>query len=119
MNYMCVIWIKAILNYTVYIWKIILIVLYTFINSGITNGFVYTLYMFGWDVGLTVDSAPSDYFHGVFYQQLVFTWDFKMASSGGEGEHEWTAAVRPLLSASYTAFETKELPQLIGSIINR
>ncbi|MEQ2248008.1 E3 ubiquitin-protein ligase ubr4, partial [Ilyodon furcidens] len=41
-----------------------------------------------------------------------------MASSGGEGEHEWTAAVRPLLSASYTAFETKELPQLIGSIIN-
>uniref|UniRef100_A0A3B4FTU0 Ubiquitin protein ligase E3 component n-recognin 4 n=1 Tax=Pundamilia nyererei TaxID=303518 RepID=A0A3B4FTU0_9CICH len=41
-----------------------------------------------------------------------------MASSGGDGEHEWTAAVRPLLSASYTAFETKELPQLIGSIIN-
>ncbi|TWW56459.1 E3 ubiquitin-protein ligase UBR4 [Takifugu flavidus] len=41
-----------------------------------------------------------------------------MAASGGEGEHEWTAAVRPLLSASYTAFETKELPQLIGSIIN-
>ncbi|XP_057678820.1 E3 ubiquitin-protein ligase UBR4 isoform X1 [Corythoichthys intestinalis] len=41
-----------------------------------------------------------------------------MASSGGNGEHEWTAAVRPLLSASYTAFETKELPQLIGSIIN-
>lgn len=42
-----------------------------------------------------------------------------MASSGGHGEHEWTAAVRPLLSASYTAFETKELPLLIGSIINR
>lgn len=42
-----------------------------------------------------------------------------MASSGGDGEPEWTAAVRPLLSASYTAFETKELPQLIGSIINR
>ncbi|XP_065141997.1 E3 ubiquitin-protein ligase UBR4 isoform X2 [Paramisgurnus dabryanus] len=41
-----------------------------------------------------------------------------MASSGGDGEPEWTAAVRPLLSASYTAFETKELPQLIGSIIN-
>ncbi|KAK2851204.1 hypothetical protein Q5P01_007480 [Channa striata] len=41
-----------------------------------------------------------------------------MASSGGDGEHEWTAAVRPLLSASYTAFETKELPRLIGSIIN-
>ncbi|KAK7896704.1 hypothetical protein WMY93_022029 [Mugilogobius chulae] len=40
-----------------------------------------------------------------------------MASSGGD-EHEWTAAVRPLLSASYTAFETKELPQLVGSIIN-
>lgn len=49
----------------------------------------------------------------------VFQLDFKMASSGGDGEHEWTAAVRPLLSASYTAFETKELPQLIGSIINR
>lgn len=48
-----------------------------------------------------------------------FLGDFKMASSGGDGEHEWTAAVRPLLSASYTAFETKELPQLIGSIINR
>uniref|UniRef100_A0A673KP75 E3 ubiquitin-protein ligase UBR4 n=1 Tax=Sinocyclocheilus rhinocerous TaxID=307959 RepID=A0A673KP75_9TELE len=44
--------------------------------------------------------------------------DLKMASSGGDGEPEWTAAVRPLLSASYTAFETKELPQLIGSIIN-
>uniref|UniRef100_W5MAW8 Ubiquitin protein ligase E3 component n-recognin 4 n=1 Tax=Lepisosteus oculatus TaxID=7918 RepID=W5MAW8_LEPOC len=42
----------------------------------------------------------------------------KMASSGGDGEPEWTAAVRPLLSASYTAFETKELPQLVGSIIN-
>lgn len=42
-----------------------------------------------------------------------------MASSGGDVEHEWTAAVRPLLSASYTAFETKDLPQLIGSIINR
>ncbi|KAJ8017247.1 hypothetical protein DPEC_G00015820 [Dallia pectoralis] len=41
-----------------------------------------------------------------------------MATSGGDGEPEWTAAVRPLLSASYTAFETKELPQLIGSIIN-
>ncbi|XP_053096736.1 E3 ubiquitin-protein ligase UBR4 isoform X3 [Pangasianodon hypophthalmus] len=41
-----------------------------------------------------------------------------MASSGGDGEPEWTAAVRPLLSASYTAFETKELPQLVGSIIN-
>uniref|UniRef100_A0A8C2KCQ3 Ubiquitin protein ligase E3 component n-recognin 4 n=1 Tax=Cyprinus carpio TaxID=7962 RepID=A0A8C2KCQ3_CYPCA len=44
--------------------------------------------------------------------------DLKMASSGGDGEPEWTAAVRPLLSASYTAFETKELHQLIGSIIN-
>ncbi|XP_017342515.1 E3 ubiquitin-protein ligase UBR4 isoform X1 [Ictalurus punctatus] len=41
-----------------------------------------------------------------------------MASSGGDGEPEWTAAVRPLLSASYTSFETKELPQLVGSIIN-
>ncbi|MGH0168045.1 UNVERIFIED_CONTAM: hypothetical protein FKN15_073672 [Acipenser sinensis] len=41
----------------------------------------------------------------------------KMASSGGDGEPEWTAAVRPLLAASYTAFETKELPQLVGSII--
>ncbi|XP_058849008.1 E3 ubiquitin-protein ligase UBR4 isoform X2 [Acipenser ruthenus] len=41
-----------------------------------------------------------------------------MASSGGDGEPEWTAAVRPLLAASYTAFETKELPQLVGSIIN-
>ncbi|XP_055747277.1 E3 ubiquitin-protein ligase UBR4 [Salvelinus fontinalis] len=41
-----------------------------------------------------------------------------MASSGGDGEPDWAADVRPLLSASYTAFETKELPQLIGSIIN-
>lgn len=51
--------------------------------------------------------------------RFFFLLDSKMAASGGEGEHEWTAAVRPLLSASYTAFETKELPQLIGSIINR
>uniref|UniRef100_A0A3B3SK32 Ubiquitin protein ligase E3 component n-recognin 4 n=1 Tax=Paramormyrops kingsleyae TaxID=1676925 RepID=A0A3B3SK32_9TELE len=40
------------------------------------------------------------------------------APGDGDGEPEWTAAVRPLLSASYTAFETKELPQLVGSIIN-
>lgn len=45
--------------------------------------------------------------------------NLKMASSGGDGEPDWAADVRPLLSASYTAFETKELPQLIGSIINR
>ncbi|TRY87095.1 hypothetical protein DNTS_009169 [Danionella cerebrum] len=52
------------------------------------------------------------------FRSRILTEDLKMASSGGDGEPEWTAAVRPLLSASYTAFETKELPQLIGSIIN-
>jgi hypothetical protein len=67
-------------------------------------------------------SAPCDL---LSINNFSFQWQFfsphyfKMASSGEDGEHEWTAAVRPLLSASYTAFETKELPQLVGSIINR
>nr|XP_033777630.1 E3 ubiquitin-protein ligase UBR4 isoform X4 [Geotrypetes seraphini] len=37
-----------------------------------------------------------------------------MASSGGS----WEVAVRPLLSASYSAFELKELPQLLSSVID-
>lgn len=31
----------------------------------------------------------------------------------------WEVAVRPLLSASYSAFEMKELPQLVASVIER
>ncbi|KAM8927577.1 E3 ubiquitin-protein ligase UBR4 isoform 2-T2 [Pelodytes ibericus] len=40
-----------------------------------------------------------------------------MASSGGMAGPGWEVAVRPLLSASYSAFEMKELPQLLGSVI--
>lgn len=60
----------------------------------------------------------------------------KMATSGGEeaaaaapapgapatGQDTtpgWEVAVRPLLSASYSAFEMKELPQLVASVIER
>lgn len=31
----------------------------------------------------------------------------------------WEVAVRPLLSASYSAFEMKELPQLVAAVIER
>ncbi|XP_064423992.1 E3 ubiquitin-protein ligase UBR4 [Latimeria chalumnae] len=41
-----------------------------------------------------------------------------MASSGGAAEPDWASAVRPLLAASYTAFQDRDLPQLVGSIIN-
>ncbi|XP_039612074.1 E3 ubiquitin-protein ligase UBR4 isoform X4 [Polypterus senegalus] len=45
-----------------------------------------------------------------------------MASSGGQGdpepEFDWTSAAKPLLTAPYTAFEAKELPQLVGAIVN-
>ncbi|XP_072282664.1 E3 ubiquitin-protein ligase UBR4 isoform X5 [Pyxicephalus adspersus] len=41
-----------------------------------------------------------------------------MASSGGGGTGPgWDVAVRPLLSASYSAFDMKELPQLLTSVI--
>lgn len=58
----------------------------------------------------------------------------KMATSGGEEAAApapgapatgadttpgWEVAVRPLLSASYSAFEMKELPQLVASVIER
>lgn len=60
----------------------------------------------------------------------------KMATSGGEEAEAaapapeapatgadttpgWEVAVRPLLSASYSAFEMKELPQLVASVIER
>lgn len=46
----------------------------------------------------------------------------KMAAGGGAGaaaEPGWEVAVRPLLSASYSAFEMKELPQLLASVIER
>ncbi|KAM5132251.1 E3 ubiquitin-protein ligase UBR4 [Mantella aurantiaca] len=39
-----------------------------------------------------------------------------MAGSGGSGPG-WEVAVRPLLSASYSAFDMKELPQLLTSVI--
>lgn len=55
-----------------------------------------------------------------------------MATSGGEAAAAagapateadsspgWEVAVRPLLSASYSAFEMKELPQLVASVIER
>lgn len=50
-----------------------------------------------------------------------------MAASGGGGggpgsserEPGWEVAVRPLLSASYSAFEMRELPQLLASVIER
>lgn len=41
------------------------------------------------------------------------------ASGGGAAEPGWEVAVRPLLSASYSAFELKELPQLLASVIER
>ncbi|KAM6434914.1 E3 ubiquitin-protein ligase UBR4 isoform 2-T2 [Liasis olivaceus] len=37
--------------------------------------------------------------------------------SGSEREPGWEVAVRPLLSASYSAFEMRELPQLLASVI--
>ncbi|KAG8431951.1 hypothetical protein GDO86_019058 [Hymenochirus boettgeri] len=40
-----------------------------------------------------------------------------MASSGGSSGPGWEVAVRPLLSASYSAFDMKELPQLLASVI--
>ncbi|XP_075046927.1 E3 ubiquitin-protein ligase UBR4 isoform X4 [Mixophyes fleayi] len=40
-----------------------------------------------------------------------------MASSGGSSGPGWEVAVRPLLSASYSAFDMKELPQLLSSVI--
>ncbi|XP_031761327.1 E3 ubiquitin-protein ligase UBR4 isoform X1 [Xenopus tropicalis] len=40
-----------------------------------------------------------------------------MASSGGSSGPGWEVAVRPLLSASYSAFDMKELPQLVASVI--
>lgn len=48
----------------------------------------------------------------------------KMAAAAGGGagaaaEPGWEVAVRPLLSASYSAFEMKELPQLLASVIER
>lgn len=36
-----------------------------------------------------------------------------------EREPGWEVAVRPLLSASYSAFEMRELPQLLASVIDR
>lgn len=50
-----------------------------------------------------------------------------MAASGGVGggpgsserDPGWEVAVRPLLSASYSAFEMRELPQLLASVIER
>ena len=42
-----------------------------------------------------------------------------MAAGGGAAEPGWEVAVRPLLSASYSAFEMKELPQLLASVIER
>uniref|UniRef100_A0A8C5WBA2 Ubiquitin protein ligase E3 component n-recognin 4 n=1 Tax=Leptobrachium leishanense TaxID=445787 RepID=A0A8C5WBA2_9ANUR len=41
----------------------------------------------------------------------------KMASGVGSAGPGWEVAVRPLLSASYSAFDMKELPQLVGSVI--
>ncbi|XP_063293132.1 E3 ubiquitin-protein ligase UBR4 isoform X8 [Pelobates fuscus] len=40
-----------------------------------------------------------------------------MASTVGPAGPGWEVAVRPLLSASYSAFDMKELPQLVGSVI--
>lgn len=37
----------------------------------------------------------------------------------GDTAPSWEVAVRPLLSASYSAFEMKELPQLVASVIER
>lgn len=38
---------------------------------------------------------------------------------GADTTPGWEVAVRPLLSASYSAFEMKELPQLVASVIER
>lgn len=40
-------------------------------------------------------------------------------ATGSETTPGWEVAVRPLLSASYSAFEMKELPQLVASVIER
>lgn len=40
-------------------------------------------------------------------------------ATGAETTPGWEVAVRPLLSASYSAFEMKELPQLVASVIER
>lgn len=38
-------------------------------------------------------------------------------ATGQDTTPGWEVAVRPLLSASYSAFEMKELPQLVASVI--
>lgn len=40
-------------------------------------------------------------------------------TAGADTTPGWEVAVRPLLSASYSAFEMKELPQLVASVIER
>lgn len=40
-------------------------------------------------------------------------------ATGTDTTPGWEVAVRPLLSASYSAFEMKELPQLVASVIER
>lgn len=40
-------------------------------------------------------------------------------ATGADTTPGWEVAVRPLLSASYSAFEMKELPQLVASVIER
>ncbi|XP_055254807.1 E3 ubiquitin-protein ligase UBR4 [Moschus berezovskii] len=40
-----------------------------------------------------------------------------VAAPAGDTAPGWEVAVRPLLSASYSAFEMKELPQLVASVI--
>lgn len=40
-------------------------------------------------------------------------------AAGADATPGWEVAVRPLLSASYSAFEMKELPQLVASVIER
>lgn len=40
-------------------------------------------------------------------------------ATGQDTTPGWEVAVRPLLSASYSAFEMKELPQLVASVIER
>ncbi|KAG8506629.1 E3 ubiquitin-protein ligase UBR4 [Galemys pyrenaicus] len=41
------------------------------------------------------------------------------SATGADTTLGWEVAVRPLLSASYSAFEMKELPQLVASVIER
>lgn len=41
------------------------------------------------------------------------------SETGADTTPGWEVAVRPLLSASYSAFEMKELPQLVASVIER